>query len=339
MRIAINGFGRIGRQAFRALLERQPQAEVVGINELVDLETLAHLLRYDSNYGRFPGEVAVDGTDLVVNGNRIPTTSQREWDKLPWGDLGAQLVIEATGVGTERERAALHLDAGAGRVLITAPAKDADLTIVMGVNHDRYDPAAHHVVSNASCTTNGLAPPLDTLHRAFGVRKGLMSTVHAYTASQALVDGPAGDIREARSAAMSIVPTSTGAAKAIGLVIPELEGRMHGAAYRVPVPTVSIVEFVAHLERSASESEVNDALREAAAGRLRGVMAINDEPLVSVDLRGDPHSSIVEAESTMAIGDDLVKVAAWYDNEWGYACRVADAAALVAAGTPAAAAV
>jgi glyceraldehyde 3-phosphate dehydrogenase len=339
MRIGINGFGRIGRQALRALLERHPETDIVGINELAELETLAHLLRYDSNYGRFPGDVSVDGATLVVDDQRIPITSQREWDSLPWGDLRADLVIEATGVGTARDRAALHLNAGANRVLITAPGKEADLTMVMGVNHDRFDPSLHRVVSNASCTTNGLAPPLDTIRRAFGVRKGLMSTVHAYTSSQVLVDGPAGDLREARSAAMSIIPTSTGAAKAIGLVIPELAGRMHGAAYRVPVPTVSIVEFIVHLESSATAEEINDALREAANGRLRGIMTVNDEPLVSVDLRGDSHSSIVESESTMVIGDDLAKVAAWYDNEWGYACRVADAAAHVGTSVPTAAAV
>ena len=332
MRVGINGFGRIGRQAFRALLERHPEVEIVGINELVELEALAHLLRYDSNYGRFPGEVVVDGSTLIVNGRHIPTMSQRDWKMLPWGDLDAQVIVEATGVGTEREHAALHLDAGADRVLITAPAKNADLTIVMGVNHDRYQSGLHRIVSNASCTTNGLAPPLDTLHRVFGVQKGLMSTVHAYTASQALVDGPAADLREARSAAMSIIPTSTGAAKAIGLVIPELAGRMHGAAYRVPVPTVSIVEFVVHLARTTTAEDVTDALRQAAAGRLHGIMTVNDAPLVSVDLRGDQHSSIVEAASTMVIGDDLVKVAAWYDNEWGYACRVADATVHVAAG-------
>ncbi len=326
MRIGINGFGRIGRLALRALLERHPQAEVVGINDLAELRAAAHLLQYDSNYGRFGQGVEATAGGLVVGGTSIPYYSVRDWTELPWGDLGADLVIESTGVGTERARAAAHLDAGAGRVLISAPSGDADLTVVLGVNDDQFDPASHYVVSNASCTTNGLAPPLDVVHREFGVRKGLMSTIHAYTSSQSLVDTAIGDLREARASAMSIVPASTGAARAIGLAIPELDGRMHGAAYRVPVSTVSIVEFVAHLERPVDESEVTDALRAAAAGRLDGILGVSDEPLVSIDLKGDTRSSIVDAGSTMVIGGDLVKVAAWYDNEWGYACRIGDVA-------------
>ena len=337
MRIGINGFGRIGRLALRALLERHPQAEVVGINDLADLAASAHLLQYDSNYGRFGRSVEATAEGLVLDGMSIPYFSIRDWNALPWGDLGAELVVESTGVGTERARAAAHLNAGAGRVLISAPSGDADLTVVLGVNDDQFDPAAHYVVSNASCTTNGLAPPLDVVHREFGVRKGLMSTIHAYTASQSLVDTAITDLREARASALSIVPASTGAARAIGLAIPELDGRMHGAAYRVPVATVSIVEFVAHLERLVTTEDITDALRDAAAGRLDGILGVSDEPLVSIDLKGDTRSSIVDAGSTMVIGDDLVKVAAWYDNEWGYACRIGDVAMTIGArvGAPA----
>ena len=337
MRIGINGFGRIGRLALRALLERHPQAEVVGINDLADLAASAHLLQYDSNYGRFGRDVEATAEGLVLDGMSIPYFSIRDWNALPWGDLGAELVVESTGVGTERARAAAHLNAGAGRVLISAPSGDADLTVVLGVNDDQFDPAAHYVVSNASCTTNGLAPPLDVVHREFGVRKGLMSTIHAYTASQSLVDTAITDLREARASALSIVPASTGAARAIGLAIPELDGRMHGAAYRVPVATVSIVEFVAHLERPVTTEDITDALRDAAAGRLDGILGVSDEPLVSIDLKGDTRSSIVDAGSTMVIGDDLVKVAAWYDNEWGYACRIGDVAMTIGArvGAPA----
>ncbi len=331
VRIGINGFGRIGRQAFRALAERQPEARIVAVNDLVDPAMSAHLLRYDSNYGRYPGNVAIDGDTLVVDGREVPYLSERDWAKLPWDELGVDVVIESTGVGTQRERAAKHLEAGAKKVLISAPGKDVDFTLVLGVNDGGYDPAAHHVVSNASCTTNGLAPALDVVHREFGVQKGLMTTIHAYTASQSLVDGPANDLRDARAAALNIVPTSTGAAQAISLVIPELEGKMNGAAYRVPVPTVSIVEFVVHLERSATAEAINAALRAAARGRLDGILDVSDEPLVSMDLKGNPHSSIVDTASTMVIGDDLAKVAAWYDNEWGYACRVADVTAMIAA--------
>ncbi len=331
MRIGVNGFGRIGRLAVRALLERRPDVTIAGVNDLADVETSIHLLKYDSNYGPLGRAVERTPDGFAVDGGAITYTSTREWAQLPWSDLGVDLVVEATGVGTQRARAAAHLDAGASRVVISAPSSDADFTLVLGVNDGQLDADAHRVVSNASCTTNGLAPPLDVVHRAFGVRKGLMSTVHAYTASQSLVDTAAGDLREARASALSIVPASTGAARAIGLVIPELAGRMHGAAYRVPVATVSIVEFVAHLERPASAEALNDALRAAAAGRLHGIMGVCDEPLVSIDLRGDARSSIVDSGSTMAIGDDLVKVAAWYDNEWAYACRIGDAAALLAA--------
>ncbi len=330
VRIGINGFGRIGRLSFRAIRERRPDLEVVGINDLVDLETAAHLLKYDSNYGVFAKSVSTDAERLVVDGAPIPFLSERAWDRLPWADLEADVVVEATGVGTQRERAAQHLAAGAKKVLISAPGTEVDATLVLGVNHETYDPARHHVISIASCTTNGLAPPLDVVRREFGVRKGLMSTVHAYTAGQVLVDGPAIRLRDTRAAALSVVPTSTGAARAIGEVIPELKGRLHGAAYRVPVPTVSIVEFVVSLERAATADEINDALRAAAAGRLAGILDVTDEPLVSIDLKGNTHSSIVDAGSTVVVADDLAKVAAWYDNEWGFACRVADMTALIA---------
>ena len=338
VRVGLNGFGRIGRQALRAIFQRHPEVELVGINDLLSLDMASHLLRFDSNYGRYPGTVEVGNDTLIVDGQEIPFLSERSWAQLPWSDIGADVVIEATGVGTQRESAAQHLDAGAKKVLISAPSKDADLTVVLGVNQTTYDANEHHVVSNASCTTNGLAPPLDVAHREFGVRKGLMSTVHAYTASQALVDGPASDPRETRAAGLSIVPTSTGAAQAIGMVIPDLAGKMHGGSYRVPVATVSIVEFVIHMEQSATVEQINGALQDASDNRLRDIMGMSHEPLVSVDLRGDPRSSIVDAASTMVMGDDLAKVAAWYDNEWGYACRVADMAALIARSVSAGAA-
>lgn len=329
MRIAINGFGRIGRLALRALYDRHPAIKVVAINDLADRSASAHLLRYDSNYG--PSNHSIETTDggIIVNGDRIQYLSIREWDKLPWGDLGTDVVIEATGVGTSRDRAAAHLTAGAERVLISAPATDVDLTVVLGVNTSQFNPSEHRIVSNASCTTNGLAPPLDVVHREFGIEKGLMTTVHAYTSSQSLVDAPRADLREARASALSIVPASTGAARAIGQVIPDLAGKMHGAAYRVPVATVSIVEFVAVLAQSTTAEAINEALRTSADGRLQGILGVSDEPLVSMDLRGDTRSSIIDSASTMVIGDNLAKVAAWYDNEWAYACRIGDVTALI----------
>ena len=286
MRIGINGFGRIGRLTLRALLERHPEVEIVGINDLAEIGTAIHQLRYDSNYGQFERTIEEKGSEICIDGMAISYLSTREWDQLPWGDLGADLVVEATGVGTERARAAGHLEAGARTVLISAPSSDADMTIVLGVNESQFDPAAHHVVSNASCTTNGLGPPLDVVHREFGVEKGLMSTVHAYTSSQSLVDGSGRDLRESRASALSIVPTATGAARAIGLVIPDLAGRMHGAAYRVPVATVSIVELVALLKRAATVETINEVLRTAADGPMTGILGVCDEPIVSVDLRG-----------------------------------------------------
>jgi glyceraldehyde 3-phosphate dehydrogenase len=336
MRVGINGFGRIGRQSFRAILERHAQElEVVAINDLFDTETNAHLLRYDSNYGAFPGTVEARQDAIVVNGKEVRVFAEREWTNLPWGDLGVELVIEASGVGTAREMAEKHLKAGAKKVLITAPAKGEDITIVLGVNHTQYDPEKHHIISNASCTTNGLAPVVKVLLDNFGIERGMMTTVHSYTNSQALLDVAKKDLREARAAALNIVPTSTGAARAVALVLPQVKGKVDGIAYRVPTPTVSIVEFVANLERATTAEEVNNALRRAAEGELKGILAVTDEPLVSMDLKGNSHSSIVDAMLTMVIGGTLAKVAAWYDNEWGYACRVSDVAAMIATKVPA----
>ena len=330
MRIGINGFGRIGRLAFRAILARHPDLEIVAINDLVDTATNAHLLRYDSNYGNFPGTVVVDGEGLVVNGTRVAITAERDWSKLDWGGRGIDLVIEATGVGTNRPDADKHIQAGAKKVIISAPAKGEDITVVLGVNQEKYDPAHHHVISNASCTTNGLAPVVKVILDHFGIVKGMMTTVHAYTNSQRILDLAAKDLREARGGAMNIVPTSTGAARAVSLVIPEVKGIVDGLAYRVPTPTVSIVEFVALTKHDTSVADVNDALKAAASGPLHGILDVTDEPLVSMDLKGNTHSSIVDSLVTMVVGGNMVKVASWYDNEWGYASRISDLAALVA---------
>ena len=329
MRVAINGFGRIGRLVFRTLAQRHPELEVVAINDLTDATTNAHLLKYDSNYGGYPGTVEVDGDHMTVDGASIRVLAQRDWDELPWGDLDVQVALECTGVGTGRAMAGKHLAAGAKKVLISAPSGDADAMIVLGVNDDIYDAAKHHVVSNASCTTNGLAPPVSVVHNEFGIVKGQMTTVHSYTGGQAILDTQKKDLRDARSGAMNIVPASTGAARAIGMVIPELHGRLDGAAYRVPTPTVSIVEFVVLLEKSATADEINARLRATAEGRLAGILDVSDEPLVSLDLKGNEHSSIVDAGSTMVVDGNLAKIAAWYDNEWGYASRLADMAAFL----------
>ena len=329
MRVAINGFGRIGRLVFRTLAQRHPELEVVAINDLTDAATNAHLLKYDSNYGGYPGTVEVDGDHMTVDGADIRVLAQRDWEKLPWGELDVQVALECTGVGTGRAMAGKHLAAGAKKVLISAPSGDADAMIVLGVNDDIYDAASHHVVSNASCTTTGLAPPVSVVHNEFGIVKGQMTTVHSYTGGQAILDTQKKDLRDARSGAMNIVPASTGAARAIGMVIPELNGKLDGAAYRVPTPTVSIVEFVVLLEKSATADEINARLRAAAEGRLAGILDVSDEPLVSLDLKGNEHSSIVDAGSTMVVDGNLAKIAAWYDNEWGYASRLADMAAFL----------
>jgi glyceraldehyde 3-phosphate dehydrogenase len=338
MRIGINGFGRIGRQAFKAILERHPELEVAAVNDLFDTKTNAHLLRHDSNYGAFKGTVEAQEDALIVNGKHVEVTAERDWTKLDWGGRGIDLVIESTGVGTNRPDAEKHLQAGAKKVIISAPARGEDITIVLGVNHEKYDPEQHNIISNASCTTNGLAPVVKVVRDEFGIIKGMMTTVHSYTNSQKILDLASKDLREARAGALNIVPTSTGAARAVALVIPEVKGIVDGLAYRVPTPTVSIVEFVALTERDTTVDEVNEALKRTAAGPMKGILAVTDEPLVSMDLKGNENSSIVDSLVTMVVGGNMVKVASWYDNEWGYACRVADLAHLVATKVPAAAA-
>ncbi|HZU04835.1 MAG TPA: type I glyceraldehyde-3-phosphate dehydrogenase [Chloroflexota bacterium] len=331
VRVGINGFGRIGRQVLKAILERHPTAlEVVAINDLYDTKTNAHLFKYDTNYGVFPGKVEAHETAFVIDGHEIRVTAERDPARIPWREVGVQLVIESTGLFTDATKARAHLEAGARKVVITAPARNEDITIVLGVNEERYDPARHHIVSNASCTTNGLAPVAKVLHDVFGVEKGLLTTVHAYTNSQRLLDLASPDLRDARAAAMNIVPAATGAARAVGLVIPELQGRFNGMAFRVPVSTVSVIDFVALLARNATVDEINAAMREAAEGSLKGILAYTEEPLVSSDLKGNPHSSIFSALDTMVVGGNLAKVVSWYDNEWGYSCRVADLAAYMA---------
>jgi glyceraldehyde 3-phosphate dehydrogenase (phosphorylating) len=324
VRIGINGFGRIGRNAYRALRERGADLEVVAVNDITSPATLAHLLKHDTILGHYPGQVSVDDDHLVVDGDRIRVFAERDPAKLPWGDLGVDVVIESTGLFTDAHKARAHLDAGARKVVISAPASNEDITICMGVNEDAYDPARHHVVSNASCTTNCLAPVAKVLQDSFGVESGLMTTVHAYTNDQQVLDAPHKDLRRARAAGQAIIPTTTGAAKAVALVLPGLKGKFHGMALRVPVPDVSLVDLTATLERPAGAAEVNEAMRTAADGPLHGILAVTDEPLVSADFLHDSHSSIVDLLSTMGIGERTVKVLAWYDNEWGYSCRVVD---------------
>ena len=333
MRVAINGFGRIGRLCFRSLRKRYPEIEIIAINDLTDPAHNAHLLKYDSNYGPYDGTVSADGQSLIVDGERIDIYAERDWTNLPWRDLGIDVVIEATGVGTKREFAERHLAAGARRVVISAPSSDADVMIVLGVNDAKYDPASHRIISNASCTTNGLAPAVKVVHDAFGIRKGQMTTVHAYTSSQSLVDTATSDLRDARAAGANIVPAATGAARAIGQVIPDLNGRLDGAAYRVPTATVSIVEFVVELDRETDADEINRTLRAASQNHLSGILDVSDEPLVSADLKGNEHSSIVDSGSTMVVGGNLAKIAAWYDNEWGYASRLADVVNMIGCET------
>ena len=331
VRIGINGFGRIGRQVLKAVLEKYPDAlQVVAVNDLGDVHTNAHLFKYDTNYGRFPGQVEVYSEGFVINGQKVKSLSLRDPAQIPWDDEGVQVVVEGTGLFTTGPKAAAHLEAGARKVIITAPAKEVDLTVVLGVNHQDYDPAKHHIISNASCTTNCLAPPASVIHRAFEIVKGMMVTVHSYTNDQRILDLPHKDLRRARAAAMSIIPTTTGAAKAVGLVIPSLKGRVDGYALRVPTPTVSVVDLTAVLGKKTSTEEVRAALKEAAAGPLKGIMAFEEEPLVSMDFKGDAHSSIVDAEFTQVQHEDLLKLVTWYDNEWGYSNRVADLAYLLA---------
>jgi glyceraldehyde 3-phosphate dehydrogenase len=333
-RVAINGFGRIGRNILRAAKKYGADLDFVAVNDLTDADTLAHLLRYDSVHGRYPGTVDVAGDNLIVDGDEVLVSAERDPASLPWNDLGVDLVFEATGIFTSREKAQLHLDAGARKVIITAPAKGEDITVVLGVNQDRYEPDNHHIISNASCTTNCLAPVVKVLLDAFGFRRGTMTTIHAYTNDQNILDLPHKDLRRARAAAMSIIPTTTGAAKATGLVLPEVKGRIDGLAMRVPTPDVSIVDLVAEVDRDTSVEQVNQAMREAASGNLKGILEVSDEPLVSVDYIGHPASSIVDARSTFVIQDRMVKVVAWYDNEWGYSVRCVDLAAHIAERMP-----
>ncbi|NLU50993.1 MAG: type I glyceraldehyde-3-phosphate dehydrogenase [Syntrophomonadaceae bacterium] len=328
VRVGINGFGRIGRLVARAAAGRQ-DIEIVAVNELGDLRTSAHLFKYDSVHGTWTGEVNIDGDSLVVNGQRIKFMSQPDPAKISWGELGVEVVVESTGRFTDREKARVHLEGGARKVVVTAPAKDADLTLVMGVNDDAYDPEAHHIISNASCTTNCLAPLTKVIHEEFGIIKGLMTTIHSYTNDQRILDLAHKDLRRARAGGLSMVPTTTGAAKAIGLVIPELAGKLNGMAVRVPTPNVSLVDLVAELQRPATVEEINQAVKKASEEKLRGYLQYCDEPLVSRDYNGNPHSCIFDALSTMTIGGNLVKVVGWYDNEWGYSCRVVDVVSLV----------
>ncbi len=333
-RIAINGFGRIGRLCLRALLERYKNTlTVVAINDLADLKTNAHLFQYDSTYGRFPGTVSTAGSVLQIDGWKLAALNCKELSRLPWRDLGVDIVIESTGVFTDGAAVRAHLEAGATKVIITAPATNEDVTVVLGVNEATYNPKKHHIISNASCTTNCLAPVVATLHDAFGIERGLMTTVHAYTNDQRILDLMHHDLRRARAAALNIVPTSTGAAKAIGLVVPELRGKLHGLALRVPTATVSVVDLVADFKKPVSVEEINGALKKAAEGPLQGILEYCEEPLVSSDFRGHPASSIVDALSTVVLEKKMAKVLAWYDNEWGYSCRVADLAAFLARQT------
>jgi len=327
VKIAINGFGRIGRNVLRAIIQDQKSygdIEVVSINDLTDAATLAHLLKYDSVFGRFQGEVSHTEKAIIVNGKEIKVHSEKDPAQLPWKAEGVQVVIEATGVFRDKEKAMKHIEAGAQKVVISAPAKGEDITMVLGVNEEKYNNAEHHIISNASCTTNCLAPVMKVLNDTFGVEHGLMTTIHSYTNDQKILDLPHSDLRRARAAAVSMIPTTTGAAKAVALVIPELKGKLDGGAVRVPTPNVSLVDVVCVLKNKVTKDEVVDALRKAADGKLKGILAMSDEPLVSVDFVGNNNSSIVDVDSTTVIGDNMVKVLSWYDNEWGYSVRCVD---------------
>ena len=330
VKIGINGFGRIGRDVVRAARDRGDDIDVVAVNDITTPATLAHLLKYDSVFGRYPGTVTADSDSITVDGHKVSAFAEREPGKLPWRDLGVDIVIESTGHFTDAVKARAHLEAGARKVVITAPAKNEDITVCMGVNHEAYNPAEHHIISNASCTTNCLAPVAKVLSDTFGIEAGFMTTVHAYTGDQVILDAPHKDLRRARAAALSIIPTTTGAAKAVALVMPELKGKFHGLALRVPVPDVSLVDLTLTLSTAATVEAINAAMREAANTWLAGILAVSDEPLVSCDFTKDSHSSIFDALSTMMIGDHTAKVLSWYDNEWGYSCRVIDLVQLIA---------
>jgi glyceraldehyde 3-phosphate dehydrogenase len=331
-RIGINGFGRIGRQVFRTIRDRHPdELEVVAINDLVDVATNAHLLKYDSNYGRLNADVRAADGGLSVDGRLIKVFAERDPAQIPWGDAGVEIVIESTGFFTDATKAAAHRHDSVKKVIISAPARNEDVTIVLGVNDEKYDPERHNVISNASCTTNGLAPPVKVLVEEFGLLKGQMTTIHSYTNSQQILDKAAGsDLREMRAGATNIVPTSTGAARALRLVIPEVDGILDGIAYRVPTPTVSVVEVVGLVGKKTNRDEVNSVLRHWSSERMKGILDVTEDPVVSMDMKGDEHSSIIDGLSTNVVDGDLVKVVSWYDNEWGYACRLADLTALVA---------
>jgi glyceraldehyde 3-phosphate dehydrogenase len=331
VRVGINGFGRIGRQVLKAMKERYAdELDIVAFNDLGDLHTMAHLFRYDSNYGHYHGTVEVADDGLIVDGDKIKALSVKDPAQLPWKDLGVDIVIESTGIFTNREGAAKHLEGGARKVIISAPAKEPDLTVVLGVNEEMYDSSKHNIISNASCTTNCLAPAAKVVQDNFGIVRALMTTVHSYTNDQQILDLPHKDLRRARAAALNIIPTTTGAAKAVALVIPELKGKFDGFAMRVPTPTVSVVDFVADLERETTTEELRQAFRDAANGNLKGILGASDEPLVSMDYKGDSRSSIVDLEFTMVMGGSMAKVVAWYDNEWGYSVRTADVTNLIA---------
>lgn len=329
IKVGINGFGRIGRNVFRAAMTN-PNMEIVAVNDLTDAETLAHLLKYDSVQGMLAADIKVQAKSIVVNGKTVKVTAERDPSLLPWGELGIAAVVESTGHFTDGAKAAAHLRAGAKKVIISAPAKNEDITLVMGVNHRQYAAEKHHIISNASCTTNCLAPFAKVLHENFGIKRGLMTTVHSYTNDQQILDLPHKDLRRARAAALSIIPTTTGAAKSVALVLPELEGKLNGFAMRVPTPNVSVTDLVAEVAKKVTAEEVNAALKAAAEGELKGILAYSEEPLVSKDYNGNPHSSIIDALSTMVIDDTMIKVVAWYDNEWGYSNRIVDLIAYLA---------
>jgi glyceraldehyde 3-phosphate dehydrogenase len=330
-KIGINGFGRIGRLATRAINQyHRGELQVVAVNDLTDNKTNAHLLKWDSSYGQYPGEVQASAGGIQVDGQEIKVLAENDPANIKWQDYGVQIVIESTGLFTDAAKARAHMNGGAKKVIISAPAKDEDVTLVLGVNEEKYDPQKHHIISNASCTTNGLAPVAKVLQQNFGIVKGLMTTIHAYTNDQRILDQVHKDLRRSRSAGLSLIPTSTGAAKAIALVLPELKGKLHGFSMRVPTPTVSVVDLVVDLAKEATVEQVNAALKAAAQGPMKGILDYCEEELVSVDFKGNRHSSIVDSLSTMSIGGNMVKVLAWYDNEWAYSCRLGDLAALIA---------